>query len=228
MTGEEQDIRREEEGRGEPDPQRPTPEMLLWAYCRGIFPMADPLTGEMGWYDPDPRGIIPLDAFHIPRTLARTVRQGRFEIRGDTAFEDIMRACARPRHEHDLPWIDERLIRAYVGLHRMGLAHSVEAWREGRLVGGLYGVHIRGAFFGESMFIHPRRGGANASKVCLVHLVRHMIQRGCTLLDTQFHNAHLARFGCIEIPRREYLRRLNEAIRQPVTWGRFSGGMIGC
>lgn len=228
MPGEAEKNQREAEAQGEPDPQRPTPEMLLWAYCRGIFPMADPITGEMGWYDPDPRGIIPLDAFHAPKTLARAVRKGCFEIRCDTAFEDVMRACAEPRREDELPWIDERLIRAYAGLQEMGHAHSVEAWREGDLVGGLYGVHIGGAFFGESMFFHPRRGGANASKVCLVHLVRHMIQRGCTLLDTQFNNDHLAQFGCIEIPRREYLRRLGEAIRRPVTWGRFCGGTASC
>ncbi|UCD76907.1 MAG: leucyl/phenylalanyl-tRNA--protein transferase [Phycisphaerales bacterium] len=222
MAAEEENIQREQEPPSEPDPQRPTPELLLWAYCRGVFPMADPISGEMTWYDPDPRGIIPLDCFHVPKNLARAVRQGRFEIRSDTAFEEVMRACARPRRDDDLPWIDERLIRAYVGLHEMGRAHSVEAWREGVMVGGLYGVHLGGAFFGESMFIRPRRGGTNASKICLVHLVRHLLERGFTLLDTQFTNEHLAQFGCLEIPRREYRIRLGEAIGRPVTWGRFT------
>lgn len=207
------------------DPQRPTPELLLWAYCNGVFPMADPITGEMGWYDPDPRAIMPLDAFHVPKNLARLVRQGRFEIRCDTAFEQVMRACAAPRHEDDLPWIDERLIRAYVGLHRLGNAHSVEAWKEGQLVGGLYGVHIGAAFFGESMFFHEHLVGGGASKVCLVHLVDHLNRRGFTLLDTQFRNDHLSQFGCIEISRAEYARRLGRAIGMSITWGGFGGAV---
>lgn len=204
-----------------PDPENPTPELLLWAYGRGIFPMADPITGEMGWYSPDPRGIIPLAGFRIPRNLARAVRQGRFSIRSDGAFEVVMRACARPRSQDDLPWIDERLISAYVGLHRLGNAHSVEAWLDRELVGGLYGVHIGAAFFGESMFVFPKLGGSNASKICLVHLVDHLRRRGFTLLDTQFVNEHLQQFGCLEIPRAEYLRRLADAIARPVSWDPF-------
>ncbi|MDY7109503.1 MAG: leucyl/phenylalanyl-tRNA--protein transferase [Planctomycetota bacterium] len=210
-----------------PDPDNTSPELLLWAYGRGIFPMADPITGEMGWYSPDPRGIIPLAGFRVPRTLARTVRQGRFDIRSDTAFEAVMRACARPRSRDDLPWIDERLIGAYVGLHRLGHAHSVEAWREGTLVGGLYGVQVGAAFFGESMFVFPNLGGTNASKICLVHLVGHLRRRGFILLDTQFINPHLEQFGCIEISRAEYLRRLADAIVRPVSWGRLEPEAIG-
>jgi leucyl/phenylalanyl-tRNA--protein transferase len=212
---------------GEPDPDRPTPELLLWAYRRGIFPMADPITGEMGWYSPDPRGILPLAGFRVPRNLARAVRQGRFDIRCDTSFGEVMRACSRPRSRDDLPWIDDRLITAYVGLHRLGRAHSVEAWRNGKLVGGLYGVHIGAAFFGESMFVIPKLGGTNASKICLVHLVGHMRRRGFMLLDTQFINPHLRQFGCIEIPRDEYVRRLADAIARPVDWGAFDPEAIG-
>jgi len=204
-----------------PDPENPTPELLLWAYGRGIFPMADPTTGQMGWYSPDPRGIIPLTGFRIPRNLARAVRQGRFSIRSDAAFEAVMRACARPRSRDDLPWIDERLISAYVGLHRLGCAHSVEAWLGEELVGGLYGVQIGAAFFGESMFVFPKLGGSNASKICLVHLVDHLRRRGFTLLDTQFVNEHLQQFGCLEIPRADYLRRLADAIARPVSWDPF-------
>jgi leucyl/phenylalanyl-tRNA--protein transferase len=211
----------------EPDPEHPTPELLLWAYRRGIFPMADPITGEMGWYSPDPRGIIPLVGFRVSRNLARAVRQRRFDIRCDTAFGEVMRACAKPRSRDDLPWIDDRLITAYAGLHRLGHAHSVEAWREGTLVGGLYGVQIGAAFFGESMFVFPNLGGTNASKICLVHLVGHMRRRGFTLLDTQFVNPHLRQFGCIEIPRAEYLHRLADAVARPVTWGEFEPEIIG-
>jgi leucyl/phenylalanyl-tRNA--protein transferase len=138
-----------------------------------------------------------------------------------------MRACAKPRSRDDLPWIDDRLITAYAGLHRLGHAHSVEASWEGTLVGGLYGVQIGAAFFGESMFVFPNLGGTNASKICLVHLVGHMRRRGFTLLDTQFVNPHLRQFGCIEIPRAEYLHRLADAVARPVTWGEFEPEIIG-
>src|SRR5262245_49632253 len=130
-------------------------DLLLSAYRRGWFPMADPLTGAVRWYHPDPRAIVPLDEFHVPRNLAREVRRGRFEIRCDTAFEQVMRACAAPRPDDDQTWIDDRLVEAYVGLHRAVHAHSVEAWHDERLVGGLYGVHVDGAFMGESMFCRP-------------------------------------------------------------------------
>jgi leucyl/phenylalanyl-tRNA--protein transferase len=184
--------------------------------------MANPMTDEIEWFSPDPRAIFPLDAFHVPRNLAREVRRGRFEVRSDTAFESVMRACAAPRADDNLCWIDERIIDAYVGLHRAGRAHSIEAWREGRLVGGLYGVHVGGAFFGESMFTLPDLGGTNASKVCLVQLVRWLQQRGFALLDTQFRTDHLDQFGCVEIARSRYLVLLAAAVGLDVTWGEFA------
>ena len=201
-----------------------TPDRLLAAYRRGWFPMADPLTGAIEWFNPDPRAILPLeprDAFHVPVSLAREVRRGRFEIRCDTAFEQVISACASPRAADDLTWIDRRIVDAYAALRRIGHAHSVEAWQQGRLVGGLYGVHVGGAFMGESMFSDAELGGTNASKVCLVHLVRWLRHRRFGLLDTQFHTPHLDRFGCVEIPRDEYLLMLAEAVNRDVAWGDF-------
>ncbi|MHC4428042.1 MAG: leucyl/phenylalanyl-tRNA--protein transferase, partial [Planctomycetota bacterium] len=181
------------------DPQRPTASLLLRAYRQGWFPMANPLTGRIEWFNPDPRAIIPLDGFHIPRNLAREVRQGRFDIRCDSDFASVIRACSAPRRDDDLSWIDHRIVEAYLGMHHLGMAHSIEAWRAGRLVGGLYGVHVGAGFFGESMFTRPDIGGANASKVCLVHLVEWLRHRGFQLLDTQFWTDHLGQFGCREI-----------------------------
>jgi len=202
-----------------PVDQAPSADLLLAAYLQGIFPMADPDTGTIDWFSPDPRGIIPLDeGFHVPRTVARLVRQARFEIVADRDFAGVMRACADPRPQEPETWIDERLVTAYCELHRRGFAHSVEAWRDGRLVGGLYGVHIGAAFFGESMFVRPGDGGSGASKVCLVHLVEHLRAVGGRLLDTQFTNPHLDRFGCREVPRAIYLRQLEDATRRPVDW----------
>ncbi len=201
------------------DPQNPTAEMLVWAYCYGYFPMADPRSDQLEWFNPDQRGIIPLPDFKTPKSLRRTVRQGKFRITTDRAFEQVMRACAIPRDENNLPWINELLIRVYCELHRRGAAHSVEAWFHERLVGGLYGVHLGGAFFGESMFSKPEFGGRDSSKVCLVHLVAHLRKRGFLLLDTQFLNPHLMQFGCIEIPRETYLQHLGKALVQPATWG---------
>lgn len=203
----------------EMEPQTLTTSLLVGAYRRGWFPMANPVTGRIEWFNPDPRAILPLDAFHVPRNLAREVRRGRFEIASDADFEGVMRQCAGPRALDDLPWIDERMIGAYVRLHRRGFAHTVEARLEGRLVGGLYGVHVGGAFFGESMFSRPDLGGTNASKVCLAHLVRWMNARGLVLLDTQFKTPHLDRFGCVEISRDRYLALLAAAVDRPVTWG---------
>ncbi len=205
----------------EADPQRLTPALLRWAYRRGWFPMANPETGAIEWFNPDPRAIIPLDAFHVPATLSREVRKGRFEIRCDTVFEVVMRACAAPRAPDDLTWIDGAMIEAYVRLHEQGSAHCLEAWRGDQLVGGLYGVHVGGAFFGESMFSRPDLGGTNASKVCLVHLVGWLRHRGFTLLDTQFGTEHLEQFGCVEIDRRHYLVRLADAVQRDVAWGDF-------
>jgi leucyl/phenylalanyl-tRNA---protein transferase len=209
------------------DPQRPSPELLLWAYGHGIFPMADPdsrtqTAKRIDWYSPDPRGILPLHpptAFRIPKNLQREVRRARFEIKSDTAFEKVMRACGTDRSRDNRSWISEPLITAYVQLHTHGFARSVEAWLNNQLVGGLYGVHIGGAFFGESMFSRPDLGGTNSSKVCLVHLVSHLRRQGFTLLDTQFSNPHIEQFGCIEIDADDYLARLDQAIRTPIPWG---------
>ncbi len=202
-----------------PDPEVPSTDLLLAAYLQGIFPMADPHSGAIEWFSPDPRGVIPLDeAFHVPRNVGRLVRQRRFEIVGDRDFTGVMRACAEPRPAEPETWIDERLVAAYAGLHARGFARSVEAWRDGVLVGGLYGVHIGGAFFGESMFVRPALGGTGASSVCLVHLVEHLRAIGVELLDTQFVTPHLMRFGAHEIPRAAYLDRLVGAVRQPTDW----------
>ncbi|GIV59314.1 MAG: leucyl/phenylalanyl-tRNA--protein transferase [Rhodothermaceae bacterium] len=191
--------------------QRLTPELLLYGYRHGIFPMADPRDGDaVYWFDPDPRAVIPLDAFHVPKSLARLVRKGTFEVVTDRDFEGVMRACAdRPE-----TWISEEIIQAYVALHRLGHAHSVECRRHGRLAGGLYGVALGGAFFGESMFHRER----DASKVALVHLVERLRRGGFVLLDTQYLTPHLARFGAIEIPRAEYRRRLAAALRIDARW----------
>ncbi len=205
----------------EADPQRLTPALLRWAYRQGWFPMANPEAGAIEWFNPDPRAIIPLDAFHVPATLSREVRKDRFEIRCDTVFEVVMRACAAPRAPDDLTWIDDAMIEAYVRLHEQGSAHCLEAWRGDQLVGGLYGVHVGGAFFGESMFSRPDLGGTNASKVCLVHLVGWLRHRRFTLLDTQFGTQHLEQFGCVEIDRRQYLVRLANAVQRDVVWGDF-------
>ena len=188
------------------------------AYSRGIFPMVDPASGSVEWYSPDPRGVIPLAAFHASKSLGRVVRGGRFAIRTDTCFEQVMRLCAEARPGREGSWIDERLVQAYVGLHDDGAAHSIEAWRDGELVGGLYGVHLGAAFFGESMFSLPKRGGTDASKVCLVRLVDLLRERDFALLDTQFWNEHLDQFGCAEIPREQYLRELATALTREAGW----------
>jgi len=196
--------------------QHPTADTLEFAYMHGAFPMHDARLHISGCYTPDPRAILPLDAFHVPKSLARIVRGERFDLRIDTAFDDVLAGCADA--SRDGTWIDDRLIRAYTELHRRGHAHSIEAWRDGRLVGGLYGVRLGAAFFGESMFSRPRQGGSNASKVCLVHLVDILRQGGFRLLDTQFRNPHLDQFGCIEIPRARYLNMLHDALDEPAAW----------
>jgi len=183
------------------------PQTLLDAYASGWFPMAV-TPGEIRWYSPDPRGIIPLDAFHVSRRLARVIRTGRFEIRVDSAFEDVIVACSQ-RPDSDGNWIDREIIESYCNLHALGHAHSVEAWQEGALVGGLYGVALGGAFFGESMFHRSH----DASKAALVALVERLRARGYALLDTQWVTDHLVQFGAIEIPRRRYLRLLDGALR---------------
>lgn len=186
-------------------------ELVLSAYRQGIFPMAEP-GGAIHWYAPDPRAVFPLEGFHVPKRLARTIRSGRFEPAVNRDFESVMRACAEPAPGREQTWISEAFVRVYGELHAAGHAHSVEAYREGRLVGGLYGVSIGGAFMGESMFSRER----DASKVALVHLVERLRERGFVLLDTQFMTAHLARFGATYIPLSAYLRRLERALGMDV------------
>jgi leucyl/phenylalanyl-tRNA--protein transferase len=192
--------------------KQPTVQMLLAAYSQGIFPMSHPEVGdEVYWYAPDPRAIIPLDdGFVVSRRLRQVIRQGRFEVRYSTAFADVIAACAAPREVQKTTWISSGLINAYTQLHQLGFAHSVEAWREGQLVGGLYGVALGGLFAGESMFHRE----TDASKVCLVALVERLRERGFSLLDTQFLTDHLRTFGAYEIPREEYERRVAIAMTQ--------------
>ena len=188
-----------------------TPDLLLHAYAIGVFPMAESYDSpEINWYEPRRRGIFPLDAFHVPRSLAKAIRRGGFEIRIDHDFEAVIRACAAPTPERPQTWLNERLIGLYVQLAREGFAHSVEVWREGELAGGLYGLALGGAFFGESMFSRVR----DSSKIALVELVARLQAGGFSLLDAQFLTAHLARFGAIEISRADYLRRLRTALTQ--------------
>jgi leucyl/phenylalanyl-tRNA---protein transferase len=188
-----------------------TPELLLAAYGNGIFPMADEDSDwEISWYSPAERGVLPLESFHIPHDLSRLLRQRQFEVTFDRDFEAVMRGCA----DRDSTWISEKLVAAYVALHEAGHAHSVECRQEGRLVGGLYGVRLGGAFFGESMFHRVR----DASKVALVHLVERLKQGGFTLLDTQFVTPHLEQFDATEIGREEYLRQLANALHIDATW----------
>ena len=201
-----------------PPPQDLSPESLLAAYASGAFPMADPGNGEVAFYTCDPRCILPLDAFHVPHVTRRLVRRGAFTQRVDGAFGEVIRRCSRDRGGENRSWISPELIEAYERLHALGVAHSVEAWREGRLVGGLYGVALGGAFFGESMFSLVEEGGSEAGKVCLVWLVERLRRCGFTLLDSQCTNQHVERFGAVEIPAAEYLRRLEAAIRMPARW----------
>lgn len=177
-----------------------TPPLLLYGYSQGIFPMAHE-DGNIYWYDPDPRAIIPLDdRFHIPRRLARTIRQGGFEIRFDYNFRAVIEACSRPGPGREKTWISPQIIQAYCELHDLGFAHSVETWIAGELAGGLYGVSLRGLFAGESMFSRV----ADASKIALVFLVERLRRQNFVLLDTQFMTEHLRRFGAVEISRRKY------------------------
>ncbi len=163
--------------------------------------------GDLGWFSPDPRGILPLESFHIPSRLARLLRRGVFEIRINAGFERVMRECAA-RLDEEGTWISQEILESYVALHRLGMAHSVEAWHDGVLAGGLYGVHLGGAFFGESMFHRE----TDASKVALAALVDRLVGRGFTLLDVQWVTPHLEQFGAIEIPRSTYLKLLARAV----------------
>ncbi len=190
-------------------------ELLVSAYTSGWFPMAVD-DGEIRWYSPDPRGIIPLESFRVPTRLGRVIRAGTFQIELNRAFDAVIRACAETDRRDGDPgtWIDREIIDSYVELHRLGFAHSVEAWQDGRLVGGLYGVALGGAFFGESMF-HSKTDG---SKVALAALVEHLRARGFLLLDIQWVTPHLEQFGAVEIPRPTYLEMLEEAIALEVAF----------
>ncbi|WP_275790730.1 leucyl/phenylalanyl-tRNA--protein transferase [Pararhizobium gei] len=189
-----------------------TPDLLLRAYSIGLFPMADSADDpDLFWVEPELRGVIPLDDFHVPKSLAKTIRRAPFDIRYDTAFEQVMEGCAAPAPDRPTTWINRKIRSLYTTLHRMGHAHSVEAWDGGELAGGLYGVSLGAAFFGESMF--SRR--TDASKICLVYLVERLRKRGFTLLDTQFTTDHLKNFGAIDIPKARYARLLEQAVAGP-------------
>ena len=181
-----------------------TPEVLEACYRAGAFPMDDG-HGRIGFYHSDPRAILELDALRVSKSLARVVRKGTYEVRVDHNFEAVIRACADRKDT----WINAEIIRAFIQFHEAGKAHSVEAYKDGELAGGLYGAALGGAFMGESMFSRRR----DASKVCLVHLVERLRERGYVLLDCQIQNDHLARLGAVEIPEREYLKRLDRALK---------------
>lgn len=184
-------------------------ETLLKAYAFGVFPMAEGRDAqELYWIDPERRGILPLEDFHVPSRLARKVRAAPYEIRFDSAFRETMLACAEEGDERDNTWINDRILALYCELFAIGYAHSVECWQMGRMVGGLYGVALGGAFFGESMFSRE----VDASKIALVHLVDHLKAQGFVLLDTQFVTQHLEQFGARDIPREDYRDLLEEAV----------------
>jgi len=202
-----------------------TPDLLLQAYRIGVFPMGerrdDP---KLYWLDPRLRAVLPLDAFHLPKRLARTVRGGHFEVTADTAFLEVMRACAEPRPRHPESWINDPILALYGELFERGHAHSVECRVDGKLVGGLYGVSVGAAFFGESMFSRER----DASKVALVHLVARLIKGGFRLLDCQFMTEHLRSFGAIELPREDFRVRLAEAVDRTASFQRELGAEDPC
>lgn len=205
-----------------PDQIDITPEILLKAYAAGIFPMAEDADDpSLFWVEPRERGIIPLDTFHIPKRLARTVRSDHFEIRVDQDFDAVIAGCAAPGHDREKTWINRRIRQLYGELFDAGFCHTVEVYRDNRLVGGLYGVRLKGAFFGESMF-HTER---DASKVALVHLLARLRRGGFSLLDTQFVTSHLAQFGAVEVPRRSYKQMLRTAMDHEAEWYTWPRGM---
>ena len=192
-----------------------TPEIMLRAYAAGIFPMAESADDPgLFWVEPEQRGIIPLDGFHLSSRLARTVRSDRFEVRVDGDFEAVIAACGEAWPDRPETWINTRIRAIFGELFALGHVHTVECRREGRLIGGLYGLSLGGAFFGESMFHRE----TDASKVALVHLVARLRRGGYRLLDTQFQTGHLAQFGTVEIPRDAYRLRLDEALRHQGDW----------
>lgn len=187
-----------------------TPSLLLSAYCQGMFPMGDEASDEISWYSPDPRAIIPLDGLRVSRSLQAAIKREKFNLTTDLAFEAVIDACA----SRQSTWISEEIIRSYTELFKLGFAHSVETWLDGELMGGLYGVAIGGAFFGESMF----HRATDASKIALVHLVDQLKARDFQLLDVQFLTEHLESLGAVEILRSTYLKRLNLAIESDARW----------
>ena len=192
-----------------------TADQILRAYALGVFPMArqhdDP---KLYWVDPEKRGILPLDEFHLPRSLKKVLKRECFDLRIDTAFEQVLELCAESTARRPETWINTEIVRLFTDLHHAGLAHSIESWQDGKLVGGLYGLSLGSAFFGESMFSRA----TDASKAALSYLVALMRKGGYTLLDTQFVTDHLAQFGAIEIPRRDYLRLLAQALDRPAAF----------
>ncbi len=184
-----------------------TPELLLSAYAQGMFPMAHD-DDRIDWYSPDPRAILPLDRLHVSRSLQRRLSAGRYSVRFNSAFAEVMVACAAPASDRPLTWINDEIIEAYLRLHDLGFAHSVETWLDDALVGGLYGVSLRGLFAGESMFSVQ----TDASKVALYYLVQRLRERGFRLLDVQYQTPHLQRLGAIEVPAWRYRRLLAEAL----------------
>lgn len=192
-----------------PPGYRIPPGLLLKAYATGVFPMGESADDpEVFWYRPETRGVIPLDGFHMPRSLAKVIRHGLFEVRTDTAFAAVLDACAQPRAGRETTWINAPIREAYIELFRSGNCHSVEAWRGDVLAGGLYGVSLGRAFFGESMFSRE----TDSSKVCLAFLIEHLRARGFLLLDTQFTTPHLKRFGAIDVERAQYEKMLASAL----------------
>lgn len=208
----------EEDNCGRTDRMRPlTSDLLLRAYAMGIFPMARSRTDpRLYWIDPDQRGVLPLEAFHVPRSLKKMLNRGLFELRVDSAFQAVMQGCAESTEGRPDTWINEEIVRLFVELHHLGMAHSIETWRDGNLVGGLYGLSLGAAFFGESMFSRE----TDASKVALVDLVARLKRGGYQLLDTQFVTEHLSRFGAVEIARHRYLKLLANAVELPAVFPR--------
>jgi leucyl/phenylalanyl-tRNA---protein transferase len=207
--------------RAEDAPFEITPQVLLKAYACGIFPMAESADDPgLFWVEPEMRGVIPLDGFHVPRSLRKTIKRGRFEIRIDHDFEAVIDACAQATSDRPKTWINRRIRRLYCDLHAIGHCHSVECWADGELKGGLYGVKIGAAFFGESMFSRE----TDASKVALVHLVHRLRCGGFELLDTQFTTDHLLRFGAVDVPKRKYSKMLERAVAGKADFHPYWGG----
>jgi leucyl/phenylalanyl-tRNA--protein transferase len=200
-----------------------TSELLLCAYASGLFPMAnDRHDPTIHWIEPRRRGVLPLDEFHVPKSLRKLIRRNRFEIRTDRDFRQVITACAASRPERPRTWLNDELIELYCELHQLGYTHSVESWLDGRLVGGVYGVSLGAAFFGESMFSHER----DASKVALVSLVERLRAGGYRLLDTQFVTDHLRQFGATELSRAAYRAKLREALEVPAVFYSDEGGVL--